>query len=438
MLVGPARVSTRDRHQKPCSDGGGKRMTERPLPALPRTGETVQGDQFPVKLSDMAMFPENPFRPGFGEAPAHLGRRPDTERRLLRILESLRSGRAASQGAFIYSSPGNGKTVLLNWFETQAAGGDGGAPVQQVRFSARDLAAPELMLVATRQARSQWAAVIARLRIAVKTDLPLVSLEFGTRGADSAAAALTDWLGKSDAPLLLTIDDAHEADPAALGDLLNEEQIAGGYRPIALVLAGTPGLPTTLNASGAGFWSRGAILPLGVLSDEAAHAVLARPFRDAGLEAEDGAVTALARAADNYPFFLQLCGRAAWDILAATGERVLGERHVQPAFEATAQDRRLYYASRYEEFERRGLLPLAQDVARACRITGGQLKNIDLDIVLARHDGDRIEMRAFLKATGFIWQADGWSVWTPGIPGLMDRAYPRLIRAAAATPLAHL
>ena len=52
--------------------------------------------------------------------------------------------------------------------------------------------------------------------------------------------------------------------------------------------------------------------------------MLARPFRDAGLEAEDAAA-AMARAADNYPFFLQLYGETAWGIMAATGERVLRE-----------------------------------------------------------------------------------------------------------------
>ena len=58
--------------------------------------------------------------------------------------------------------------------------------------------------------------------------------------------------------------------------------IGGRARPIALVLAGTPGLETTLGAAGASFWSRGVTLPIGLLSDEEAHAVLARTSRTTG------------------------------------------------------------------------------------------------------------------------------------------------------------
>ena len=43
-----------------------------------------------------------------------MGRRPGAERPLLRMLESLRSGRAGSDAAFIYGPRSNGKTLLLN------------------------------------------------------------------------------------------------------------------------------------------------------------------------------------------------------------------------------------------------------------------------------------------------------------------------------------
>ena len=294
---------------------------------------------------------------------------------MLRVLESLRSGRAASTAAFIYGPRGNGKTVLLQWLERQAAGADGGTPVQQVRFSSRSLGKPERIMAVINRARSLWSTVLARLRIAVKTELPGISAEISTARAASAAAALGNWLAESKAALLVTMDEAHVANSAALGAFLDQVQIAGRARPIALVLAGTPGLETTLGAAGASFWSHGVTLPIGLLSDEEAHAVLAQPFRDAGLEAEDAAAAALATTADNYPFFLQLYGKTAWDIMATTGERVLREGHVQPTIEATAEDCRLYYMTRYDEFESRGRVPLAEDMARTFRTTGGQLQD---------------------------------------------------------------
>ena len=66
----------------------------------------------------------------------------------------------------------------------------------------------------------------------------------------------------------------------------------------------------TLAASRASFWSRGEKLAVGLLPDGEAHAVLARPFLDAGLEADADAISELARAADDYPYFLQLYGAA--------------------------------------------------------------------------------------------------------------------------------
>ena len=137
--------------------------------------------------------------------------------------------------------------------------------------------------------------------------------------------SLANRLAKSDAALLLIMDEAHEADPAALGDLLNRVQIVGGHRPVALVLAGTPGLPIALDASGAGFWHRGEILLIGLLSDDEAHAVLARQFRDAGLDVEDGGAAAMASAAANYPFFSSCMAR-----LSGKAARRLPRRHDGP------------------------------------------------------------------------------------------------------------
>ena len=110
--------------------------------------------------------------------------------------------------------------------------------------------------------------------------------------------------------MLFTVDEAQEADPEVLGRFLNAVQLAGQHRPIAAVLAGTPGLHDTLHDSRASFWNRGLRLPVGLLMDAEAQAALARPFLDANLEADDEAVIDLARTAEDYPYFLQLYGAA--------------------------------------------------------------------------------------------------------------------------------
>ena len=363
----------------------------------------------------MDAFPDNPFTPGFGLEPAYMGRRPETEGEL------LRSHKRGAHAAVLHGPHGNGKTVLLQWFEDQARGADGGEPVAQVRFSSRDLISVERMGGAIRRAATRWESLARHLSFKVRTEIPfLFSAEPGTDGRDPLVA-LEDWLARSADPLLLTIDEAHEADPEALGNFLDGVQIAGTARPVAAVLAGTPGLMTTLMKSRASFWSRCRKLPIGLLSEHASRAVLTDPFRKTGLEAQDSAVAELAEAADNYPFFLQLHGEAAWDVVAASGERRLHSAHVESVLERVDTPRRRFYSERYAELDRQDLLLLARDVALAFRTAPGRRLDLgELDAVLLRHEGDRVAMSDFLEARGYIWKDTDGTSWTPGIPSLMD------------------
>ena len=159
-------------------------------------------------------------------------------------------------------------------------------------------------------------------------------------------------------PVLFSLDEAHEADPTVLGRFLNAVQLGGQQRPVGAVLAGTPGLLDTLAASRASFWSRGEKLAVGLLPEDEAHAVLARPFLDTGLEASAVSVSKLARAADDYPYFLQLYGAATWDAVKAPGAHDIRPEHVTAAIEATSVPRRKYYRERYDEFRKANALPL--------------------------------------------------------------------------------
>ena len=249
--------------------------------------------------------------------------------------------------------------------------------------------------------------------------IPGVSLKVGSETRDDPMLGLSDWLEQGRYPVLFSLDEAHEADPLVLGRFLNAVQLAGQQRPVGAVLAGTPGLLDTLAASRATFWSRGEKLAVGLLPDGEAHAVLARPFLDAGLDADADVVAELARAADDYPYFLQLYGAAAWDAVKATGAGEIRPEHVTAAIDATSVPRRKYYRERYEEFRKANALPLARDVALAFSEADRPMTDARLDELLARHNGDPAEMRTLLNAKGFVWQDDD-DHWTPGIPSLMD------------------
>ena len=196
-------------------------------------------------------------------------------------------------------------------------------------------------------------------------------------------------------------------------------QLGGQQRPVGAVLAGTPGLLDTLAASRASFWSRGEKLAVGLLPEDEARAVLARPFLDAGLEASADSVSELARAADDYPYFLQLYGAATWDAVKATGAGGIRPEHVTAAIDATSVPRRKYYRERYEEFRKANALPLARDVALAFTEADHPMTDARLNRLLARHAGDPVEMLSMLNARGFVWQDDD-DHWIPGIPSLME------------------
>ena len=361
----------------------------------------------------------NPFQPGTGLLPGYMGHREGVERPLLDIVDRLRAGQHGPRLAYLYGPRGNGKTVLLQWLAEQAARKAGETSIAQVRLLPEHLTTSDALIQRIRSAVKQSPGVFDNLTVNLEAGIPGLSLKVGSDPRGDPMPGLSEWLEQDRYPVLFAIDEAHEADPPVLGRFLNAVQLAGQQRPVGAVLAGTPGLLDTLAASRASFWSRGEKLAVGLLPDDEAHAVLARPFLDAGLDVNPDAVAELARVADDYPYFLQLYGAAAWDAVKASNARGIRPEHVTAAIDATSVPRRKYYRERYEEFRKAGALPLARDVALAFSEADRPMTDAKLNALLARHPGDPSEMLSMLNAKGFVWQDDD-DHWTSGIPSLMD------------------
>ena len=295
-----------------------------------------------------------------------------------------------------------------------------GLPIAYVRLIPEHLESPERLCRQVAGALRGAPGIMEHVSVDLETGIPgLFRVRLGETRPEDPILGLSDWLERDRHPVLLAVDEAHETDPVTLGQLLNAVQLAGEHRPVAAVLAGTPGLHDTLSASRASFWNRGRSLAVGLLPEPEARAVLAQPFLQARIEVDDDAVVRLARAADDYPYFLQLYGEAAWDIMKASGSRRLLSAHVPRVIRATNATRRQYCVNRYDEFMKAGALPLARDVALAFRDADAPMTNDGIDRLLSRHAGDPVAMRSLLNAKGYIWRDDD-DRWTPGIPSLMD------------------
>lgn len=364
--------------------------------------------------------PLNPFKPGFGRPPTYMGHRPEVERPLLEILECLHSGEPDSHLACLYGPRGNGKTVLLRWLREQANGEDGDPPIAYVRLVPEHLESSDRLCRQVINALVGTPGLLDHVSVDVEAGIPgLFKLRLGETGREDPVLGLSDWLEQDSHPVLFAVDEAHEADPGTIGRFLNAVQLAGEHRPVAAVLAGTPGIQDTLRSSRASFWDRGRSLAVGLLPKPEAEAALRQPFVVNDVSVNDSAIAHLAREADDYPYFLQLYGAAAWETMKGFGSRSFESKYLPQVIRATNTTRRRYYGNRYDEFMKAGALALARDVALAFRDVDTPMSNEGLNRLLARHAGDPVEMRALLNAKGYIWRNDD-DHWTPGIPSLMD------------------
>ena len=341
-------------------------------------------------------FPDNPFTPGFGELPPFLAGRDREKDHLRTLARRLRSGERNPGAVMLHGPRGNGKTVLLWWLESEA--GD----------------AVNLRQVKARTVSDQAETATDLLNSGHLIWRQLVS--FSMREAMQRAAR--------EKPLLMVMDEAHTADPAGMGRFLNAFQDSARRAPMRLALAGTPDVWDVLSASGASFADRMPSLAIGLLSPEAGCEAIAKPFADHGIAVDGGVAERLAAWADNYPYFLQLVGEAAWTEAAKSG-RLTGE-----AGEAAIERARVpcdeYFSGRYEELKTAGHLEFGVEVARTVRDGGNRIMEVTTERLARQHCGEGWKAAVdFIIRKGFLWgEGAGWE-YRPGIPSLMDYTIDR-------------
>ena len=277
-----------------------------------RTHLDAPGPRCPICYSrPMSMPPAvSPFVPGRGGLPPYLAGRDNEQHALKRLLAYLEHGRGAPRDVIVVGPCGNGKTVLLRWFQREIEAGE--TKIDAVRLTPSDIRS--LDGLATELVPPRRFASLRPESLSFSVGIGRLGWELGDR-----PASLTRLLAARcrQRALVVLLDEAHDLDKDVANVLLNASQSVAADAPILLVLAGTPGLQAHLNTISATFWNRAGQIGVGRLDTEAASAALIRP-----LAAQSPAI-AFEDAASGGAGQRRLC-------LALTGSRQrLGARHPQ-------------------------------------------------------------------------------------------------------------
>ena len=368
-------------------------------------------------LRDMTRPRKNPFRPGPGVLPPLLAGR-DAELALAeRRLGDLAEGVSPPQDLLFYGPRGNGKTTLLMEIESRAR--DRGLRVESLPTHA--LVGIERLVRElhdqTGRLKGQVTGVsIAGFGGAATPDLP----------TENIARLLASWVA-ADArrPLVIVLDEA-QAMPPEVGAPLFEgvQQVKGRGAPLLMLAAGTPEAPRRIRQA-VTFTERGfEFLPVGRLERPHTNAALSEPARESGRPISEEALARLAEESQDYPYFVQLLGSAAWKA-AAQADSAIDAAAAERAVAEFAARLEPFYSRRYRDAESRRLDSVLRPLASLVAAHGGTLTDSRL-MPLLRGFGDDpsipfddISLRDELSDLGVLWEIrDG--VWEMGIPSFAD------------------
>ena len=364
--------------------------------------------------------PFSPFVPGRGGLPPHLAGRDEERDGLLALLAYLENGRGAPRDAVLTGPRGNGKTALMRWFEREIR--SQGEAVDVVWLTPNEI--PDLDALANELTPLGRFDSLRPEALSLSIGVGRLGWELGRR-----PASLTRLLRARcrQQPLVVLLDEAQNLETEVGGALLNASQSVAAEAPFLLVLAGTPNLPTRLNALSATFWNRAKQIGIGRLEPAAAGEAVTRPLAEQAppLAITDDALAEIVNESQGYPYFLQIWGDALWRVARKQNLTQIDGGVASVAKVAFDRERSIYYEDRRRELKAQTLLSVAIEVAAAFR-DRATLADAELDRIIAvaleadPQDREVLRLQSDLANVGYVWSPPGEADrWEPGIPSLM-------------------
>ena len=360
---------------------------------------------------------KNPFQPGYGVIPPVLAGRNALKRDLLDRLDGITNCECNSTAIVLMGPRGCGKTALLGWVARKA---------EETNLRVLSLTTDDFTSVTTlkqefaRHVRKGWLQRVVQVGVNVGGTGANVGLATGTEPVHGQLRPEIEEFAKKAGGSLVLVDEAHNM-PAEVGRAFYSVcQSIGLKYPMLVVVAGTPDLKSVIGRSHATFSERIQVERIGALSDEATHQALVEPFGEK-ITFDGEALKDVLAEAQNYPYFIQLWGRALWRVLSESGREHIGPGLVEEARSEFGKGRWELYSTRMRELATYGMLvPVAEmafRIGKGGKPDSGDLIGPGLAMIRSGKAGDQEEASEKLLHTGFIWDT-GMDNWEYGIPSL--------------------
>lgn len=369
----------------------------------------------------MAALPRNPFRPGRGVAPPVLAGRDGELALAEHRLGELADGMSPAQDLLLYGPRGNGKTSLLARIADRAR--ELGMRAERLPVTELDSKASLVRALQERTAPPVRVTGVSVATVGVSTELPTLPV--------AVDSLLPSWIQRDSAPLVVLLDEAHAIAPEPGRAFFDAVQTAKTDRlRFLLVAAGTPDTPRRIRETGTHNERAFEQVRIGRLARRATLVALTKPASGLGVSMTAGAAEVLAEASQDYPYFIQLLGSAAWDAAQRAGAGRITEETARDGMAGASHRIESFYGERYREAQRRGVEGALKSLAARFVESGGILGDPELEPTLRRmaERGDFPEhwtrLREELEDLGVIWEISPGQ-WELGIPSFARHVLER-------------